>query len=89
MNLKKTFKELKFYEWIMIAIMMIIAIYTLTLSIIDPLNSSNPIWLAIINCISAMAGVICVFFVEKAGISNFIFATINTITYIVFLYYHL
>lgn len=84
-KIKSTFKELHYYEWLMILIMSGVSCYTLTLSLLD--SSATPIWLAIVNFISAIAGVLCIFFVQKAGIANFVFATINTITYAVFLFY--
>lgn len=81
----KSFKELKWYEWIMIVIMTLIA----AKSVIDAINgnSSNPLWLTIINFVSAICGIICVFFTAKANISNFIFAIINTFVYAIYLYY--
>ncbi len=86
-NLKKSFKSLKWYEIIMIAIMVIIAGMSIYEAIVHPESSSNPLWLTIINFISAICGIICVFFCAKASISNFAFATVNTIVYAIFLYY--
>ena len=57
-------------------------------AVVNPEESTNPLWLTIINFISAICGVFCVFFCAKANISNFIFASINTIVYAIFLYYH-
>ena len=61
-NLKKSFKSLKWYEWIMAGIMIIIAAYVMVQSFINPGSSSNPAWLDIINFISAVCGVFCIFF---------------------------
>ncbi len=87
-NLKKSFKELKWYEIIMMVIMVAIAGISIYNAIVHPETSSNPLWLTIINFISAVCGVICIFFCAKANISNFIFGTVNTIVYAIFLYYH-
>ncbi len=86
-NLKKSFKSLKWYEIVMIVIMVIIAGLAVYKAIVDPASSSNPLWLTIINFISAICGIICIFFCAKANISNFIFGTVNTIVYAIFLYY--
>ena len=86
-NLKKSFKSLKWYEWIMIVIMVVIAGYTMINSFINPSSSSNPSWLTVINFISAICGIICIFFCAKASISNYIFGIINTIVYIIYLAY--
>ena len=86
-NLKKSFKSLKWYEIIMIIIMVVIAGMSIYDAIVHPESSSNPLWLTIINFISAICGIICIFFCAKANISNFIFGSINTIVYAIFLYY--
>ena len=85
-NLKKSFKSLKWYEICMIIIMIIIAGNGVYNSLASP-NSSTPLWLTIINFISALCGIICVFFCAKASISNFAFATVNTIVYAIYLLY--
>lgn len=87
-NVIKSFKSLKWYEIIMIIIMTIIAGLSVYNAIVDPSSSSNPLWLTIINFISAICGIFCVFFCAKANISNFIFATVNTIVYAIYLFYH-
>ena len=87
-NLKKSFKSLKWYEIIMIVIMVIIAAMSIYEAIVHPETSTNPLWLTIINFISAICGILCIFFTAKANISNFIFAVVNTIVYAIFLYYH-
>ncbi len=86
-NLIKSFKELKWYEIIMIIIMVFIAGLAVYNAIVDPASSTNPLWLTIINFISAICGIICIFFCAKANISNFLFGTINTIVYAIFLFY--
>ena len=86
-NLKKSFKSLKWYEIIMIVIMVFIASMSIYQAIVHPETSSNPLWLTIINFISAICGIFCVFFCAKANISNFVFATVNTIVYAIFLFY--
>ena len=87
-NVIKSFKDLKWYEIIMIIVMVFIASLAVYNAIVDPSSSDNPLWLTIINFISAICGIICVFFCAKANISNFLFATVNTIVYSIFLYYH-
>lgn len=54
---------------------------------IEPESSHNPQWLNIINFVSAIAGIICIFFTAKASISACVFGIINTIVYIVYLWY--
>ena len=86
-NLKKSFRDLRWYEWIMIAVMVAIAGYTMAMAFVDPATSQNPPWLTVINFISAIAGILCIFFTAKASISCCIFGIINTIVYVVFLAY--
>ena len=85
-NIIKSFKELKWYEIIMIVIMIAIAGYAVYDSLVNP--GKTPLWLTLINFVSAVCGVICIFFCAKANISNFIFATVNTIVYAIFLLYN-
>ena len=87
-NLKKSFKSLKWYEWIMAIIMIAIAGLSVYNAFKDPSSSSNPPWLTIVNFVSAICGVVCIFFCAKASISNYFFGLINTIVYAVFLFYH-
>ena len=88
-RIKKSFKELKWYEIIMIVIMVFIAGLSIYKAIVHPETSSNPLWLTIINFISAICGIFCIFFCAKANISNFIFAVSNTFVYSIFLWYHI
>lgn len=85
--LKKSIKAMKWYEWLMAVIMIAIAAYAMITAFIDPASSKNPPWLTIVNFFSAIAGVFCVFLCAKASISNFIFAVVNTLAYIVYLWY--
>ena len=87
-NMKKSFKDLKWYEIIMIIIMTVIAGLSVYNAVVHPETSSNPLWLTIINFISAICGIMCIFFCAKANISNFIFAVVNTFVYAIFLFYH-
>ncbi|MBQ9013728.1 MAG: nicotinamide mononucleotide transporter [Bacilli bacterium] len=87
-NIKKSFKSLKWYEIIMIIIMVVIAGLSIYEAIVHPETSTNPLWLTIINFISAICGILCIFFTAKANISNFIFAVVNTMVYAIFLFYH-
>ena len=86
-NLKKSFQELKWYEYIMGAIMIIIAAKAMIEGFTIGSSDGNPAWLTVINFISAVCGVICIFFTAKANISNFLFATVNTIVYAIYLVY--
>ena len=86
-NVFKSLKEIKWYEWIMMAIMIVIAVYSMIDAFINPKEDANPAWLTIINFISAICGVFCVFLCAKASISNFAFATVNTIVYMIYLWY--
>ena len=86
-NLIKSFKELKWYEIIMIIIMVFIAGLAVYKAIVNP-SPDSPLWLTIINFISAICGIMCIFFCAKANISNFIFAVVNTFVYAIFLFYN-
>ena len=83
----KSLKELKWYEWLMAAIMIIIAARAMILAFGGGDEGNNPAWLAVLNFISAVCGVACVFFTAKAHISNFPFAIVNTIAYAIYLAY--
>lgn len=86
-NLIRSFKSMKWYEWLMAAIMVAIAVYAMIVAFVDPASSQNPAWLTIINFVSAVCGVVCIFFCAKASISNFGFGLVNTVVYIVYLAY--
>jgi len=86
-NLVRSFRALKWYEWVMAAIMIAMAAYYMALSLMHPGATENPGWLAILNFISGVAGVFCVFFCAKASVSNFAFGLVNTVVYIVYLAY--
>ena len=86
-NIKKSFGELKWYEWMMGAVMILIAARAMIIAFIQGSSDGNPAWLTIINFISAVCGVLCIFFCAKASISNFVFATVNTLVYSVYLLY--
>ena len=86
-NLKKSFAELKWYEYLMGAVMIIIAARAMILGFTTGSADGNPAWLTVLNFISAVCGVVCIFFTAKANISNFLFATVNTLVYAVYLVY--
>ena len=86
-NLIKSFKSLKWYEWIMIVIMIVIAGWSMIKAFIYPSSNSLPAWLTVINFISAICGIICIFFCAKASISNYAFGIVNTIVYVIYLAY--
>lgn len=86
-NMKKSFKSMKWYEWIMAVIMIAIAANAMIQGFNGIEVGGNPAWLTVINFFSAIAGVFCVFFCAKASISNFFFAVINTFVYMIYLWY--
>lgn len=86
-NLIKSFRELKWYEYVMGAVMIFIAARAMIMAFMTGSSDGNPAWLTVINFISAVCGVICIFFTAKANISNFLFATVNTIVYAIYLLY--
>lgn len=86
-NLKKSFRELKWYEYLMGAIMVLIAARAMVIAFTTGASDGNPAWLTVINFISAVCGVICIFFTARANIANFLFATVNTVVYAIYLVY--
>lgn len=86
-NMKKSFQSMKWYEWIMAAIMIAIAANAMVQGFHGDEVGGNPAWLTVINFVSAVAGIFCVFFCAKASISNFFFAVINTFVYMIYLWY--
>ena len=76
------FRSLKWYEIIMCLIMLGISIYYA----IQP-QEDTPQWLAVINFISGLCGILCVFFTAKANRMNFPFAIVNTTVFMIYLYY--
>ena len=88
-NLKKSFQQLKWYEWLMAAIMIAIAAWSMINAFSGGSGGgSNPPWLTVVNFISAICGVFCIFLCAHASISNFAFGLVNTIVYMIFLWYH-
>ncbi len=82
MKIKKAFMSLKWYEILMCIVMFCISIYYAILP-----QVGTPQWLAIINFISGLCGIICVFFCAKANRMNFPFAVVNTVVYMIYLFY--
>lgn len=78
----KAFKSLKWYEIALCIIMLGISVYYAILP-----QEGTPQWLAIINFISGLCGVICVFFCAKANRMNFPFAVVNTTVFMIYLAY--
>ena len=78
----RAFKSLKWYEVVMCVAMLGIAVYYA----LQP-QSDTPQWLAIINFISGLCGVVCVFFCAKANRMNFPFAVVNTTVFMIYLWY--
>lgn len=78
----RAFKSLKWYEIVMCVAMLGISIYYAILP-----QEGTPQWLAIINFLSGLCGVVCVFFCAKANRMNFPFAVINTIVFMIYLWY--
>lgn len=69
------------------AVMIFIAARAMVTGFMTGAADGNPPWLTVINFISAVCGVICIFFTAKANISNFVFASVNTVVYAVYLVY--
>ena len=86
-DIKLSFSRLKWYEWLMASVMVLIALHAMLRAFISPSPGGNPPWLTAVNFVSAVAGVLCVFFCARAQVSNFIFGLINTLVYIVYLFY--
>jgi nicotinamide mononucleotide transporter len=86
-NLKKSFASLKWYEWLMGAIMIAIAGHAMIDAFVNPQADGNPPWLTVANFISAICGIVCIFFCAKASVSNFVFGIVNTIVYAIYLWY--
>ncbi len=86
-RLKNTFRSLRWYEWLMAAVMVVIAALAMISAFTGTEAGGNPPWLTVINFISAIAGVFCVFFCAKASVSTHIFGLVNTAVYIIYLQY--
>lgn len=86
-NLKKSFRAMKWYEWLMASVMVAIAAYAMVSAFMHPGSGSNPAWLTVLNFISAVCGVVCIFFCAKANVSNFAFGLVNTVVYAIYLAY--
>ncbi len=86
-EIKKSFRELMWYEYVMGTVMIVIAARAMIQGFTTGDSDGNPAWLTVINFISAVCGVLCIFFTAKANISNFIFATVNTLVYAIYLVY--
>ena len=78
----KAFRSLKWYEIAMCVVMLGISVYYA----IQP-QEGTPQWLAIINFVSGLCGIICVFFCAKANRMNFPFAVVNTTVFMIYLAY--
>ena len=92
-NCKKSFKDLKWYEWIMMVIMIGVAVFSVVSAhighnVFTGKADATPIWLAYVNFVSAVCGVACVFLTARRSISNFVFAIVNTTVYILYLWYY-
>lgn len=81
-NIGKAFKSLKWYEIAMCVIMLGISIYYAILP-----QEGTPQWLAIINFFSGLCGIMCVFFCAKANRMTWPFAVVNTIVYMIYLWF--
>lgn len=82
LKIGKSFKSFKWYETVMSVIMLGIAIYYAVLP-----QEGTPQWLAIINFFSGLCGIICVFFCAKANRLNWAFGLINTLVFMIYLWY--
>lgn len=87
MKYRPILNRLKWYEWLMAAIMILIAGYVMVSAFMDADSTDNPVWLTVVNFISAVAGVFCIFLTAKAVIRNFVFSIVNTVSYMIYLFY--
>lgn len=78
----KAFRSLKWYEIAMCVIMLGISVYYA----IQP-QKDTPQWLAIINFFSGLCGIICVFFCAKVNRMTWPFAIVNTVVFMIYLWY--
>ena len=78
----RAIRSLKWYEAIMCVIMLGISVYYA----IKP-EEGCPQWLAVINLISGLCGIMCVFLTAKVNRMNFPFAMVNTVVFIIYLFY--
>lgn len=81
-NIAESFKELKWYENIMFAAMVVIGAYYM---IVD---TKHPQWYLIINYICSACGVCCIFLTAHANLYNWLFAIVNTVLYCIILWYN-
>lgn len=81
-SIGRAFRSLKWYEIFMCVVMLGISIYYAVLP-----QEGTPHWLAFLNFISGLCGIVCVFFCAKANRMNFPFAVVNTAVYMVYLAY--
>lgn len=81
-KIASAFRSLKWYEVVMCVAMLGISIYYAILP-----QGGTPQWLAIINFVSGLCGVVCVFFCAKANRMNFPFAVVNTTVFMIYLAY--
>lgn len=75
-------KSLKWYETVMCIAMIAISVYYAVLP-----QEGTPQWLAIINFVSGLCGVMCVFLTAKVNRMNFPFAVVNTTVFMIYLFY--
>lgn len=78
----KAIKSLKWYEIAMCVVMLAISIYYA----IQP-QKGTPQWLAVINFVSGLCGIMCIFLTAKANRMNFPFAIVNTSVFMIYLAY--
>lgn len=78
----RAFKSLKWYEILMCLVMLGISIYYAILP-----QEGTPQWLAIINFVSGLCGIVCIFFCAKVNRMNFPFAVVNTTVFMIYLAY--
>ena len=81
-KMARAFRSLKWFEVAMCLAMVGISVYYAILP-----QPDTPRWLAAVNFVSGLCGVVCVFFVAKANRMNFPFAVANTVSFMVFLGY--
>ncbi len=81
-SIAQAFKNLRWFEWCMFAIMAIIGAWAMIT------DTTHPNWYLITNFICALAGLGCIFLTAHASWPNFLFGIVNTVLYCVVLWYN-
>ena len=87
-NLRNSFASIKWYEWIMVGVMIYVAGLELGKAIAEPNPIGNAMmWLSIIRAFAAICGVFGIILCSKASLSNFAFMIVSSVATITYLSY--